>query len=201
MDGIITQYGDITIYSDDIVVLCEQYINSLPNPDNIYKSNTFKGLLDYIYRHYLKDIDLRCKDKSNTNNYELLDKLFFDLYLPLVYKYNNSPSVLGFCTMCHISAENISDIRNGVYRSGYPVNSQNSQIVKKWYQVSESSLFDKAVQENGIGAIFGLKAGFGWKEAVASPEPYTVPSIDSPETIAERHKQNVLTMPEKPILD
>ena len=200
MDGIVTQYGDITIYSDDIALLCEQYINSLPNPDNIYKSNTFKGLLDYIYRHYLKDIDLRCKDKSNTNNYELLDKLFFDLYLPLVYKYNNSPSVLGFCTMCHISAENISDIRNGVYRSGYPVNSQNSQIVKKWYQVTESSLFDKAVNESSVGSIFLLKSKFSYRETAPLIEVSNVEQIDSPEQIAARHAQSALTMPEKPDL-
>lgn len=200
MDGIVTQYGDITIYSDDIAVLCEQYINSLPNPDNIYKSNTFKGLLDYIYRHYLKDIDLRCKDKSNTNNYELLDKLFFDLYLPLVYKYNNSPSVLGFCTMCHISAENISDIRNGVYRSGYPVNSQNSQIVKKWYQVTESSLFDKAVNESSVGSIFLLKSKFSYRETAPLIEVSNVEQVDSPEQIAARHAQSALTMPEKPDL-
>lgn len=200
MDGIVTQYGDITIYSDDIAVLCEQYINSLPNPDNIYKSNTFKGLLDYIYRHYLKDIDLRCKDKSNTNNYELLDKLFFDLYLPLVYKYNNSPSVLGFCTMCHISAENISDIRNGVYRSGYPVNSQNSQIVKKWYQVTESSLFDKAVNESSVGSIFLLKSKFSYRETAPLIEVSNVEQIDSPEQIAARHAQAALNMPEKPDL-
>lgn len=200
MDGIVTQYGDITIYSDDIAVLCEQYINSLPNPDNIYKSNTFKGLLDYIYRHYLKDIDLRCKDKSNTNNYELLDKLFFDLYLPLVYKYNNSPSVLGFCTMCHISAENISDIRNGVYRSGYPVNSQNSQIVKKWYQVTESSLFDKAVNESSVGSIFLLKSKFSYRETAPLIEVSNVEQVDSPEQIAARHAQAALSMPEKPDL-
>lgn len=200
MDGIVTQYGDITIYSDDIAVLCEQYINSLPNPDNIYKSNTFKGLLDYIYRHYLKDIDLRCKDKSNTNNYELLDKLFFDLYLPLVYKYNNSPSVLGFCTMCHISAENISDIRNGVYRSGYPVNSQNSQIVKKWYQVTESSLFDKAVNESSVGSIFLLKSKFSYRETAPLIEVSNVEQVDSPETIAARHAQAALNMPKKPDL-
>lgn len=200
MDGIVTQYGDMTIYSDDIAVLCEQYINSLPNPDNIYKSNTFKGLLDYIYRHYLKDIDLRCKDKSNTNNYELLDKLFFDLYLPLVYKYNNSPSVLGFCTMCHISAENISDIRNGVYRSGYPVNSQNSQIVKKWYQVTESSLFDKAVNESSVGSIFLLKSKFSYRETAPLIEVSNVEQVDSPEQIAARHAQAALNMPEKPDL-
>lgn len=200
MDGIVTQYGDITIYSDDIAVLCEQYINSLPNPDNIYKSNTFKGLLDYIYRHYLKDIDLRCKDKSNTNNYELLDKLFFDLYLPLVYKYNNSPSVLGFCTMCHISAENISDVKNGLYRDGSRVNSQNSQIVKKWYQVTESSLFDKAVNESSVGSIFLLKSKFSYRETAPLIEVSNVEQVDSPETIAARHAQAALTMPEKPDL-
>lgn len=200
MDGIVTQYGDITIYSDDIAVLCEQYINSLPNPDNIYKSNTFKGLLDYIYRHYLKDIDLRCKDKSNTNNYELLDKLFFDLYLPLVYKYNNSPSVLGFCTMCHISAENISDIKNGLYRDGSRVNSQNSQIVKKWYQVTESSLFDKAVNESSVGSIFLLKSKFSYRETAPLIEVSNVEQVDSPEQIAARHAQAALTMPEKPDL-
>lgn len=200
MDGIVTQYGDITIYSDDIAVLCEQYINSLPNPDNIYKSNTFKGLLDYIYRHYLKDIDITSKDKANAHNYQLLDKLFFDLYLPLVYKYNNSPSVLGFCTMCHISAEHISSVANGLYRDGSRVNSQNSQIVKKWYQVTESSLFDKAVNESSVGSIFLLKSKFSYRETAPLIEVSNVEQIDSPEQIAARHAQAALNMPEKPDL-
>lgn len=200
MDGIVTQYGDITIYSDDIAVLCEQYINSLPNPDNIYKSNTFKGLLDYIYRHYLKDIDITSKDKANAHNYQLLDKLFFDLYLPLVYKYNNSPSVLGFCTMCHISAEHISSVANGLYRDGSRVNSQNSQIVKKWYQVTESSLFDKAVNESSVGSIFLLKSKFSYRETAPLIEVSNVEQVDSPEQIAARHAQAALNMPEKPDL-
>ena len=200
MDGIVTQYGDITIYSDDIAVLCEQYINSLPNPDNIYKSNTFKGLLDYIYRHYLKDIDITSKDKANAHNYQLLDKLFFDLYLPLVYKYNNSPSVLGFCTMCHISAEHISSVANGLYRDGSRVNSQNSQIVKKWYQVTESSLFDKAVNESSVGSIFLLKSKFSYRETAPLIEVSNVEQIDSPEQIAARHAQAALNMPKKPDL-
>ena len=200
MDGIVTQYGDITIYSDDIALLCEQYINSLPNPDNIYKSNTFKGLLDYIYRHYLKDIDITSKDKANAHNYQLLDKLFFDLYLPLVYKYNNSPSVLGFCTMCHISAEHISSVANGLYRDGSRVNSQNSQIVKKWYQVTESSLFDKAVNESSVGSIFLLKSKFSYRETAPLIEVSNVEQIDSPEQIAARHAQAALNMPKKPDL-
>lgn len=200
MDGIVTQYGDIIIYSDDIAVLCEQYINSLPNPDNIYKSNTFKGLLDYIYRHYLKDIDITSKDKANAHNYQLLDKLFFDLYLPLVYKYNNSPSVLGFCTMCHISAEHISSVANGLYRDGSRVNSQNSQIVKKWYQVTESSLFDKAVNESSVGSIFLLKSKFSYRETAPLIEVSNVEQVDSPEQIAARHAHAALNMPEKPDL-
>lgn len=200
MDGIVTQYGDITIYSDDIALLCEQYIDSLPNPDNIYKSNTFKGLLDYIYRHYLKDIDITSKDKANAHNYQLLDKLFFDLYLPLVYKYNNSPSVLGFCTMCHISAEHISSVANGLYRDGSRVNSQNSQIVKKWYQVTESSLFDKAVNESSVGSIFLLKSKFSYRETAPLIEVSNVEQVDSPEQIAARHAHAALNMPEKPDL-
>lgn len=192
---------NVSIYINDIWILCDEYINSLDNPDMIYKSSIFRGMLDYIYRHGLKDISLYNPKKNSSLDYELLDKIFFEIYLPIVYKYNAIPSILGFSTMLRIDSENLSYVRKGVYYDGSRANPKNSEIVKKWYAVSESSLYDKAVQENGIGAIFGLKAGFGWKEAVASPEPYTTPTIDSPETIAERHKQNVLTMPEKPTLD
>jgi len=192
---------NVSIYINDIWILCDEYINSLDNPDMIYKSSIFRGMLDYIYRHGLKDIYLYNPKKSNTLNYDLLDNIFFEIYLPIVYKYNAIPSILGFSTMLRIDSENLSYVRKGVYQDGSMVNKHNSEVVKKWYSVSESSLYDKAVQENGIGAIFGLKAGFGWKEAVASPEPYTLPTVDSPETIAARHKQNTLTLPEKPMLD
>lgn len=201
MDGIVTQYGDITIYSDDIAVLCEQYITTLPDPSMIYKASVFRGLLDYLYRHCLKNVNIRKAENKAYLDYQKLDKLFFELYLPLTYKYNSIPSIMGFCSMLHISNEGLSDVKQGYNSNGNArVNKADVEIVKKWSMICESSLYDKATTENSIGAIFGLKAGFGWKEAVASPEPYTLPSVDSPEQIAARHAQAALNMPEKPDL-
>ena len=201
MDSVIIQCGDIAIYSDNIAVLCEQYISTLPEPGMIYKASVFRGLLDYLYRHCLKDVNIRKAENKAYLDYQKLDELFFELYLPLTYKYNSIPSIMGFCSMLHISNENMTETKAGIYRDGsVRANKADSEIVKKWSMICESSLYDKATTENSIGAIFGLKAGFGWKEAVASPEPYTLPSVDSPEQIAARHAQSALTMPEKPDL-
>lgn len=197
-DNIMLTYNGMEIYKTDIDILCDEYINSLSNPDMIYKSAVFNGLLDYIYKHSLKDI-LGNKVK---NDYQLLNNIFYNIYLPICYKYNKTPTILQFSVLCDIDNANITDIKNGIYRTnGAIVNNNSTQIVKKWYSVCESALLGKAIDESSIGGMFALKACYGYRDNVIVTETPQQLAVDSPETIAERHKQNVLTIPEKPTLD
>ena len=197
-DNVMLSHNGTEIYKTDIDILCDEYINSLSNPDMIYKSAVFNGLLDYIYKHSLKVI-LGNKVK---NDYQLLNNIFYNIYLPICYKYNKTPTILQFSVLCDIDNTNLSDIKNGVYRmDGSKVNPATTQTVRKWYQSCESALLGKAVEESSIGSMFALKACFAYRDNVIVTESPQLLTVDSPETIAERHKQNALTMPEKPMLD
>ena len=199
MDNSIIAYNGIEIYQSDIDVLCDEYINSLPVPEMVYKTAVFNGLLDYIYKHLLKNIIKSDNGKTNNSyDYELLDKIFFELYLPVVYKYNKTPTVLQFCCLCHIANSNLSDIRKGVYRSnGSKANTQNTQTVQKWFDICESALYNRAIEDNSIGAIFGLKAAYNWRDTqtITLETPSTIPH-ETAEQIAAKHANAIL--PEKP---
>lgn len=197
-NSVMLSYNGIEIYKTDIDILCDEYINSLSNPDMIYKSAVFNGLLDYIYKHSLKDI-LGNKVK---NDYQLLNNIFYNIYLPICYKYNKTPTILQFSVLCDIDNANITDIKNGIYRTnGAIVNNNSTQIVKKWYSVCESALLGKAIDESSIGGMFALKACYGYRDNVIVTETPQQLAIETPEQIAARHKQNTLTLPEKPTLD
>lgn len=181
----------LEVYQSDIDVLCEDYIYSLPDPNMIYKSMVFKGLLNYIYNTKLKHIINT--DKANHNNhynFDLLDSIFFNIYLPLIAKYNIVPNIMSFASFVDISSEYLGDIKNGVYRVDRSnVSPHNVQLVKRWFNVCESGLADKAFNDNGIGAIFGLKARYGWQEAAQQVAITTDHASATPEQIAERYKQ------------
>lgn len=197
-DNVMLAYNGIEIYKTDIDILCDEYINSLSNPDMIYKSAVFNGLLDYIYKHSLKDI-LGNKVK---NDYQLLNNIFYNIYLPICYKYNKTPTILQFSVLADIDNTTLSDIKSGIYRTdGTRVNQTTSQIVKKWYSVCESALLGKAIDESSIGGMFALKACYGYRDNVIVTETPQQFAIETPEQIAARHKQNTLTLPEKPLLE
>lgn len=189
-------YNGIQIFNSDIDILCDEYINSLSNPDMIYKPMCYTGMLEYIYKRLLKNILDKSKT-GNNNDYDLLNNVFYEIYLPLCYKYLITPSVLGFTVFCHLSNENISDIRNGVYRSnGSKVNIKHNQIVKNWYTVCESGLYNKAVESNGIGAIFILKSKYGYQEQqTINVNSDSMITHESAEQIAARH--SAAQLPEK----
>ena len=158
----IIKHNDISIYSSDIDLLTEEYIQTLDNPEMIYKSLVFSGLLEHIYKRLLSNI---LPDNNKPNDYDLLNTVFYEIYIKLCYKFNINPSILGFSVFCHIDNTNLTDIKNGVYRTdGSKVNPKTSQLVRKWYTVCESGLYGKVASENSIGAIFLLKAGFNYSD-------------------------------------
>ena len=86
--------------------------------------------------------------------------------------------------------------KNGESRNANPAYCRTAQ---KAYTESESALESKAIESNGIGAIFGLKSCFQWREtAPIAAETVQVIQHDTAEQIAARH--SAATLPERPDL-
>ena len=200
-ENVILVKDNIQVYESDIQVLCEEYINSLPDPEMVYKTAVYNGLLDYIYKHLLCNVITADNGLTNSSyDYQILDNIFYSVYVPLCSRYDKTPTVLQFTSMlCHIDNRNISDVKNGVYRNGRKVNSDSSRTVQKWYQTCESALYNRAIECNSIGAIFGLKSAHGWKEATTlTIENQQIPH-ETPEQIAAKYAD--IERPELPDLD
>lgn len=187
------------VYKNDIDIMIDEYIETLPDSDLLYKSSPFKGLLLYIYNQKLKYIIEMDKQNNNSknNNYNLLNDIFYNIYLPLVYRYNLIPTILEFSVFVNIDNSHLTDVRNGFYRgNGSKANPENTRIVKSWFNVCESALASKAFSENGIGAIFGLKSAHGWVEGKQQIEIVNNLGAQlTPQQIAEKYADIV-----KPVL-
>lgn len=202
-DNVIISDSGIEIFQSDIDILVNEYISTLPDETMIYKSMTFKGLLLYIYTHKLKYVIESIKNNKQINDssidYSLMDSIFENIYLPLCYKFFIVPTVLSFSVFVGISNTYLTEVVSGTYRNGSRVNSKNTETVKKWYAVCESALADKAFNDNGIGAIFGLKANYQWTETAPQIVQAEQLTQSTPEQIAERYKD--AKRPEIPVLD
>lgn len=156
------------LYKTDIEYQCTEYISMLPDETLIYKkSNIFLGLLEHIYNTVLYPIFF--KDKGFYNDYNLLNDIFYKIYIPLVYRYGYTPTLYAFCSFVHISDSNITDILSGSYRKdGTTVNSETQRTVSKWYNTCKAATFSRAIDDNSIGAIFAAKAAYGMSD---QPQP------------------------------
>lgn len=195
IDNVLITENEIEVFQSDIDILVNEYISTLPDENMIYKNSSFKGLLLYIYNRLIKNIISKDKEYRNnkyTNNYELLNDIFMNVYVPLSYRFNNCPTILEFCS-CLVSIDNttLSDIRAGVYRTdGTKVKPSTSQTVKKWFQICESSLEGKAIGDNGIGSIFALKANYLWSDSPPVPTIADQTTQATAEQIQERYKDS-----------
>lgn len=162
----------IKIHKNDISVCEYDYLQSLPDEAMIYKkSNIFLGLLEAVYKNVISVYIIT--DKTFNNDYELLNNVFYDIYIPLVYKYGYTPSIYMFSSFVHISMSNLTDINNGYYRKdGSKVNSDTQLTVQNWYNTCKAATITRAIDDNSIGAIFASKAAYGMIEA-AQPVPET----------------------------
>lgn len=202
-DNVIISDSGIEIFQSDIDILVNEYISTLPDETMIYKSMTFKGLLLYIYTHKLKYVIESIKNNKQINDsnidYSLMDSIFENIYLPLCYKFFIVPTVLSFSVFVGISNTYLTEVSSGTYRNGSKVKHENTATVKKWYAVCESALADKAFNDNGIGAIFGLKANYQWTETAPQIVQAEQLTQSTPEQIAERYRD--AKKPEIPVLD
>lgn len=165
MDNTIRTDQDIEVYEDKIYMLCDDYINAMYNPDDIYTNNgLFVDMLKYIYRNYIGDL-LNNKDSAIAHRYKdikLLDNLF-NIYTHLVYKYkaNKKPLISEYSIFTNVSRDIIHDWKTGNRREVSP---EYVHAVKNWYQECENAL----VNQGGVFEIFQLKACYNWNDNLAA---------------------------------
>ena len=146
------------ITEKDIEKSIENYSLSLKDPNDLYnpKNMLFNGLLRYIYNHNIKYIIPDTKE----NDYELLDKIFRIIYLPLCYRYSRVPSINNFCNhLLNKDIQYLYDVKSGTYRDVYKskVNINHSIILQKWDEICNGDLSDYIVHTSSIGGIFRAK--------------------------------------------
>lgn len=191
--NVIKAANGLEIFTSRIYELVDEYINNLPNPDLIYGTNKlcFTGMIKHVYIYYFKDIKLPYEDIEFLNNIWLI-------YTNLCYTYNKKPNILNFCLFTGVDNSTIiawanNTTRMYVYKDlqGNIINNlpgwqlghrgeqyirelstKHSAIVQRWRAECESALVD-AVSEEGknIGAIFLLKAQYGYRETAPTPAP------------------------------
>lgn len=154
--------GDISIYKSDIDIISSEYESSLKDPELIYKSsNCFIGLLNMVRYNYIKPILSFNRLEKNKYDFDLLDNIFQNIYLYLCNKYDKVPTIIGFCNfMVDIDSSYIY----GVYQGTDKASPVGKVAVKKWYEVCKSANLSKVVDNNGIGAMFNLKANYGMSD-------------------------------------
>lgn len=181
------------IYQSDIDFLCDEYINTrLKNPDDINNTASFFGLLNYLYTHKFKFVVTR---ESNRLNYQQLDDIFNNIYIPLCSNYGKTITLQNFCVMVGIDNTYLSEIMSGTYKNGGgTITPAVSQTVKRWRKACESALYARAIETNSIGSIFGLKAAHGWKEEPQRIEITNGSQEMSVEQIAEKYAEKTAPM-------
>lgn len=148
----------------DVLDVCNEYINNLDNPEEIYQNNgLFVDMLKYIYKVYLGDII--GNNKGNAYNYiydySLLDKVFY-IYTRLVYKYkqNKRPSVLEYTLFTNVSRQTLYNIVYGHSKKATP---EDIYRVKKWFTECENQL----TNGSSVFEIFLLKSQYRYNDNLA----------------------------------
>lgn len=151
------------LYKSDIEFQCLEYISMLPDESLIYKkSNIFLGLLEHIYNTVLYPVFF--KDKGYNNDYALLDRIFYSIYLPLNYRYGYTPTLYSYASFVHINANYFTELLSGVYHDGSKVNSDTTVTVSKWFNTCKAATLSRAIDDNSIGAIFAAKSAYGMSD-------------------------------------
>lgn len=146
----------------DIETAIEEYKLKLPNPDFLYtKSITFEGLIRYLYRRVIEPII----PKSHNHNYDVLDDIFNNIYVPLCNLFGFQLNILLFCLLCNIDTYNINIIGRGRNTDGSPVtNHELVSHVQKWQTACEAGLYSNVSNHSSIGSMFLLKSVYGYRE-------------------------------------
>lgn len=153
------------IYENRFQELTDEYISTLLHPEDIEKSNTFTGLIKYINRKYLRD------EKENIIiDINILNDIW-EMYVELVYKYNQKPVIEEFALLIGVNRDTIYSWAKGEYRSSdicERLGSSRPDTVKKWQEECRLGRYKSAAAGN-VGGIFLCKAVDGMVETAPIP--------------------------------
>lgn len=164
-DNTVTANNGVEIYTDKMFYYADEYISTLRNPDDIYSSNVFTGLIKYIKRNV----------KFNKSIYEDIDILnnIWEVYTELVYKYNHKPTIEEFSLLIGIHRDTIYSWMKGETRKddySVELGTSRSDTIKKWQDECRLGRYKSAATGN-VGGIFLCKAVDGMVETAPIPVP------------------------------
>lgn len=200
MSNTVTAYSrdgtPVEIYTSQMYEIADSYIQSLPDENAIKDSCTFSGMIQAInhelFKHTEKNHELYLANAYQNSQNSILDlsdidtlDRIFDAYCYLCHKYGQSPTLLEFSYLTSIDKDTISGWINGRSRNGNT--NAHMRTAKRWKAICEMALEKRCYQSNSIGAIFGLKASYGWRETAPVTPEIEHAQHDSLEEIAKRH--------------
>ena len=196
MENDVLEINDNNIYnvlSDEIDRYTELYINSLVNPEEIYNTFTFQGLLNYIKSNVFRvsfDRDYKRHSVIDYNNIKHL-YISWELYKSICSKYNKPYTILGYCTMLGLSRDDIS-----IWEK-----SKDNNIISFIQHVktdTENILVSNTIEKNSIGSIFLLKSKYSYSETPQTVIIDTAAAHNKPDNIADKYG-SLPELPEKPV--
>ena len=182
MSNTVIANNGIEIYENRFQELTDEYISTLLHPEDIEKSNTFTGLIKYINRKYLRD------EKDNIIiDINILNDIW-EMYVELVYKYNQKPTIEEFAILLGINRDTIYSWMKGETRKDYcdKLGSSRSDTVKKWQEECRLGRYKSAATGN-VGGIFLCKAVDGMVETAPIPVENKA-QVQSIEAIQAKYK-------------
>ena len=173
-----TERGFITW--SDIQYQIERYKTILPNPDLLYtKAITFQGLIRHIYATVIKPI---MPIDTQRLDYDLLDKVFYNIYIPLCSVFGFQPNVILFVNITGIDYSAVTKLGQGhSTNGGRNPNPEAVAHVQKWHQSCEAGLYSAVSDQSSIGSMFLLKSVYGYREeqTIRIETDSTAPTLDT----------------------
>lgn len=155
---VVTDSG-IEIYPNDMYLYAQEYEESLPHPENLYKlsSSSFTGLIKYINKNMRFN-------KSIYGDLDLLNNIW-ETYVDLVYKYDQKPTIEEFALMMGMSRDTIYTWARGEHRDDVSekLSARRSDTVLNWINECKLGRYKGAAAGN-VGYIFLCKAVDGLVE-------------------------------------
>lgn len=180
-----TKYA--SIYPADIERIEYNYINKLPNENDIYNVNTFIGLLFELQKEVIKPALMKPTDKEpglKGYNMQDLDSIFYNIFIPLIAKYRITPTIGLFSFISGVTVNtmkkwkyNSIDNDNDIYINNNMDNdidcSSNDRInnninrlsyYTKWNSYIEGWILSHTLNTSSVGGMFTLKAVYGYSD-------------------------------------
>lgn len=187
-DNTVSANNGVEIYTDNIFYYADEYISTLKNPDDIYNSSVFTGLIKYIRRNVNFD-------KNIYDDIDILNNIW-EVYTELVYKYMQKPTIEEFSLLIGVHRDTIYSWMNGEHRGiiyrdkdgnvindfftwnnshrGEPYTQEPStaraDTIKKWQDECRLGRYKSAAAGN-VGGIFLCKAVDHMRETAPEPAP------------------------------